>query len=89
MDTFLVNNCLVFYYFTGATTMETVSSIQVLSFNSSGLNDAFFTSFEKCCKGKLLSLVEIDLTANENLTAACIECLANLTSGKYRVSHNI
>ncbi|XP_045210363.2 uncharacterized protein LOC123561819 [Mercenaria mercenaria] len=61
---------------------ESTSCLQVLSLNSCGLVDGVFTSLEKSCKGKLVNLVEIDLTSNENLTLQCLDSLAKITTAE-------
>lgn len=69
------------FYFSEYPQCETTSSLQVLSLNSCDLIDGVFTSLDKSCKGKLLSLVEIDLTNNENLSLLSLDCLSKITAG--------
>lgn len=58
---------------------ESTSSLKVLSLNACGISDIVFTSLERIFKGKLL-LNDVDVTANEELTVACIDSIAKLTS---------
>ncbi|XP_052803318.1 uncharacterized protein LOC128233605 [Mya arenaria] len=62
------------------TSCASPSKLQVLSLNDSNLMDGFLTSLEKSCRGKLLNLVEIDLTSNKDLTTDCLDCVASITS---------
>jgi len=61
--------------------IEATSTLEVLSLNDCDLQDSLFTTLEKTCKGRLLNIREVDLTANKNLTTACLDCLTKMTSG--------
>ena len=80
------SSCSVFTFhvLTDIQICDRVSALNILSLNSCGLNDAFFTSLLKSCEGKLLSLVEVDIASNENLSVACIRDLVKMTSSEYR-----
>ncbi|KAL4228631.1 hypothetical protein ACF0H5_011679 [Mactra antiquata] len=65
---------------------DSVSALQVLSLNSCGLVDEVFTSLEKSCKGRLLHLVEIDITANDKLSLQCLDSLASMTTDEIGTS---
>ena len=58
-----------------------MSSLECLSLNSCSLSDAFFRELSKHTQGKLLSLTEIDLSANDGLSPACLDQLVKMTSG--------
>ncbi|KAK3586423.1 hypothetical protein CHS0354_017066 [Potamilus streckersoni] len=59
---------------------ESISSLKILSLGSSNLCNQFFTTMLKFCKGKLLHLIDLDLTNNESLTPMCIESIISITS---------
>ena len=69
--------------FADSSSCDKVSSLECLSLNSCSLSDAFFGELSKRTQGKLLSLTEIDLSANDGLSPACLDQLVNMTTGMF------
>lgn len=75
--------------YTDVSPCVSLSSLKILSLGSSNLCSQFFTTMLKFCKGKLLHLIDLDLTNNESLTPMCIESIISITSGKALISKSI
>lgn len=74
--------------FADNTPCDSTSALQVLSLNSCGLVNEVFTSLEKTCQGRLLHLIEIDITANDKLSIDCLDSLSKVTSGVIHSIHS-
>ena len=58
------------------------AKLQVLSINSSNVSDEVFARLAAAFKGRLLDLLDVDLSNNAKVTAASVDSLWNLTAGE-------
>ncbi|OWF49630.1 uncharacterized protein LOC110451468 [Mizuhopecten yessoensis] len=59
---------------------DVISNLQFLSLSSSKINDTFISSIATLLKGRQLPLIDIDLSANDELTPGCLKFVADMTS---------
>ena len=62
--------------------------LEILSLNDSHVTNEFFSVLVDRLKGRQLPLVDLDLGANESLTADCLDVIVKLTSGKTMSIYN-
>ncbi|XP_025083542.1 uncharacterized protein LOC112557745 isoform X2 [Pomacea canaliculata] len=64
----------------GPPSKDNPSKLRVLSFNSSQVTDDFFKCLSAVFRGRLLHLLDVDLSNNPNLSVVCLEELRKMTS---------